>query len=46
MENLKDAKTCLAISRYDVEDIFSYEEGVTQNTKKVTDIQAIRNAVQ
>lgn len=44
MENIKEAVTLLG-KNYDIEEIFSIESKVNQNTKIVTDIQAIRNAV-
>jgi hypothetical protein len=44
MENIKKANDILN-KNYDIEDIFSIESKVIQNTKFVTDIQAIRNAV-
>jgi hypothetical protein len=44
MENIKKALTILN-KKYDVEEVFSIESKVLQNTKVVTDIQAIRNAV-
>jgi hypothetical protein len=44
MENIKESCTILGKS-YDIEDIFSIESSVMQNTKPVTDIQAIRNSV-
>lgn len=43
MENLKAAVDILG-KNYDIEDIFSIESPVNQNTERVTDIQAIRNA--
>jgi hypothetical protein len=45
VENVKETKTRLGITGFDVEDIFSIEKGVIQNTLKVTDVNAIRNAV-
>ena len=44
MENIKKATNFLN-KNYDIEDIFSIESKVIQNTEIVTDIQAIRNAV-
>jgi hypothetical protein len=44
MENIKTAANILN-KNYDIEEIFSIESKVIQNTEIVTDIQAIRNAV-
>ena len=44
MENIKKAANILN-KDYEIEDIFSIESKVLQNTEIVTDIQAIRNAV-
>ena len=44
MENIKKANEFLD-KKYDIEEIFSLESKVIQNTETVTDIQAIRNAV-
>jgi hypothetical protein len=44
MENIKKALSILN-KKYDIEEIFSIESRVLQNTQIVTDIQAIRNAV-
>ena len=45
MESIIEAKNRLGITNFEVEDIFSIESSVIQNTKNVTDINAIRNAV-
>jgi len=45
MENLREARTRLGITSFDLEDIFSIEGRVAQNTINVTDINAIRNAI-
>jgi hypothetical protein len=44
MENIKEANSLLN-KKHDIEEIFSIESKVIQNTEVVTDIQAIRNAV-
>jgi hypothetical protein len=44
MENIKKALTILN-KKYDIEEVFSIESKVLQNTQNVTDVQAIRNAV-
>ena len=44
MENIKKAADILS-KNYDIEEIFSIESKVVQNTKSIADIQAIRNAV-
>jgi hypothetical protein len=44
MENIKKANELLK-KKYDIDEIFSLESKVRQNTQDVTDIQAIRNAI-
>jgi hypothetical protein len=44
MENIKKTINILN-NKYDIEEIFSIDSKVSQNTKIVTDIQAIRDAV-